>query len=132
MGLIERVFGVDKNSVLVDRLAWHWLAVSSHYENHLKKNEVNEEQAELLKKIQLSALEMSIKIEASKKGFGVVRFDVDQISVLAGKLAALGKQITVTTEKPRWLPQAVVATLDIINGRKRLYQQHLYQSWFRD
>lgn len=130
MGLIDRAFGVDKNSALVDRLAFHWLAVSSHYENFVKKNEVSDEQVELLKKIQRLALEMSRKIEASKKGFGVISFDVHQISVLAGELASLREQITVTTEKPSWLPRAVVVTLDIINGNKRHYAQHQY--WFKD
>ena len=130
MGLIDRAFGVDKNSSLVDRLAFHWEMVASHYENYLKKNELSKEQENVLREIQRLAKRMSSKVSEAKKGFGVVNFDVHQISVLAGELAALGKQITVTTEKPKWLPQAVIATLDIINGNKRLYQQH--QLWFVD
>jgi hypothetical protein len=130
MGLIDRAFGVDKNSALVDRLAFHWEMVASHYENHLKKNEVSEEQEKVLREIQSLAKRMSNKVSEAKKGFGVVNFDSQQISVLAGELAALGNQITVITEKPRWLSQAVVATLDIVNGKKRLYQQH--QLWFVD
>ena len=130
MGLIDRAFGVDKNSALVDRLAFHWLMVSSHYENHLKKNEESEEQGEILKEIQRLSKEMSNLIESSKKGFGVINFDVHKISILAGELASLGRQITVSTEKPKWLPQAVVVTLDIINGNKRPYLKH--QIWFVD
>lgn len=130
MGLIDRAFGVDKNSALVDRLAFHWVMVSSHYENYLKKNDVDLEQAEMLRKVQTLSKDLANIIETSKKGFGVINFDVSQISRLAGEIASLGKQITVTTEKPRWLPQAVVATLDIINGNKRPYQQR--QIWFTD
>lgn len=127
---MDRAFGVDKNSTLVDRLAFHWLAVSSHYENHLKKNEVNEEQAAVLKQIQQQAREMSNKIANSKKSFGVVDFNIREISSLAAELASLEEKITVTTEKPNWLPEAVVITLDIMNGNKRKYQQLQY--WFSD
>ena len=44
MGLIDRAFGADKNTMLQHTLALHWRMVASHHENYMKKNEMTQEQ----------------------------------------------------------------------------------------
>jgi len=130
MGIIDRAFGADKNSVLADRLSFHWLAVSSHYENHLKKNDVPDEQRQVMDRLVSVAKQMSIHATASKKGFGFIEFDKSAMTSLCEELLTLIKSVNIQTEKPQWIIQAISATLDILNGNTKPYQRNQY--WFAD
>jgi hypothetical protein len=46
------------------------------------------------------------------------------------ELGALHERISVVTDKQHWLPQAIRATSNILNGKKREYQNRQY--WFSD
>jgi len=70
MGLIDRAFGADKNTMLMHRLALHWRMVASHYENFIKKNEPNEQDRIVMAEIQKRSLAICDRAEASIKGFG--------------------------------------------------------------
>ena len=128
MGLIDRAFGADKNSMLVERICFHWEAVISHYENVLKSSEISEDQCQLMREIVASSHRVIDEVRRSKKGFGFVDYERTRFGVLLGELTAIHSRLTFTTDKSRWLPQAVSATLDIVNGNKRPYQQN--QWWF--
>lgn len=130
MGIIDRAFGADKNSVLADRLSFHWLAVSSHYENHLKKNNVPDEQRFVMEKFVTIARQISIHATTSKKGFGFVEFDKTAMTSLCEELMTLSKTVSIQTEKSHWIVQAIAATLDILEGNRKLYQRNQY--WFVD
>lgn len=130
MGLIDRAFGVDKNSMLVVDLINHWGAVLSHYENFLLKSSPDDESEKLIQDICAVIRQIIDQVDNSKKGFGVVNFNDDTLPRLMGNVAGLHRQLLVETEKSHWLPQAVSATLDIIGGNRRPYQRNNY--WFRD
>jgi hypothetical protein len=130
MGLIDRAFGADKNTMLMNRLALHWRAVASHYENYLKKNEPSEQDRAVMTEIQKRSLSICDKAEASIKGFGVVNMEKDSFLVELRELGALHERISVVTDKQHWLPEAIRATANILNGNKREYQNHQY--WFND
>lgn len=130
MGLIDRAFGADKNTMLVNRLALHWRAVASHYENYLKKNQVSDEDKAIMAEIQKRSLSICDKAEASIKGFGVVNMEKDLFLFEIRELGALHGRISAVTEKQHWLPEAIKATANILNGNKREYQNRQY--WFSD
>ena len=130
MGLIDRAFGADKNSMLAHTLAMHWRFVSSHYENHIKENELTEDRKKLLLDIIENANALAKLSEASIKGFGVVNFDMQAYSPIMSKLRDLYAKIDFNTEKPNWLPQAITATESIIVGNKKLYMKT--NIWFTD
>jgi hypothetical protein len=121
MGLIDRAFGADKNSMLAHTLAMHWQFVSSHYENHIKDNELTEERKKLLQEIIENAKGLAKASESSIKGFGVVNFDFQTFNPYMSRLRELYSRIDFKTEKPHWLPQALTATESIIVGNKKLY-----------
>ena len=130
MGLIDRAFGADKNTMLMHRLALHWRMVASHYENYLKKNEVTEANRAVMLDIQKRSLSICDKAEASIKGFGVVNMEKDSFLGEMRELGSLHQKISVTTDKDQWLPDAISATTNILSGNKRDYQNRQY--WFRD
>ncbi len=130
MGLIDRAFGADKNTMLMHRLALHWRMVASHYENFLKKNELNEQDRVLMAEIQKRSLSICDKAEASIKGFGVVNMEKESFLLEMRELGALHQKISVVTDKHVWLPDAIRATSNILNGNKRDYQNRQY--WFSD
>lgn len=130
MGLIDRAFGADKNTMLMHRLALHWRMVASHYENFLKKNESNEQDRAVMTEIQKRSLAICDKAEASIKGFGVVNMEKESFLLEMRELGALHQKISVITEKHNWLPDAIRATSNILNGNKRDFQNRQY--WFSD
>jgi hypothetical protein len=130
VGLIDRAFGADKNTMLMHRLALHWRMVASHYENFLKKNELNEQDRVLMAEIQKRSLSICDKAEASIKGFGVVNMEKESFLLEMRELGALHQKISVITDKHIWLPDAIRATSNILNGNKRDYQNRQY--WFSD
>jgi hypothetical protein len=130
VGLIDRAFGADKNTMLMNRLALHWRAVASHYENYLKKNEVSDEVKSLMLEIQKRSLSICEKAEGSIKGFGVVNMEKESFLVEMRELGALHQRISIVTEKQHWLPEAIRATINILNGNKKEYQNRQY--WFSD
>ena len=130
MGLIDRAFGADKNTMLMNRLALHWRMVASHYENFLKKNEPNEQDRVVMAEIQKRSLGICDKAAASIKGFGVVNMEKESFLLELRELGALHQKISVVTEKHNWLPDAVRATTNILAGNKREYQNRQY--WFSD
>jgi hypothetical protein len=130
VGLIDRAFGADKNTMLMHRLALHWRMVASHYENFLKKNELNEQDRVLMAEIQKRSLSICDKAEASIKGFGVVNMEKESFLLEMRELGALHQKISVVTDKHVWLPDAIRATSNILNGNKRDYQNRQY--WFSD
>ena len=130
MGLIDRAFGADKNTMLMHRLALHWRAVASHYENYLKKNEVSDEVKAVMLEIQKRSLSICDKTEGSIKGFGVVNMEKDSFLIDLRELGALHQRISIVTEKQHWLPEAIRATSNILNCNKREYQNRQY--WFSD
>lgn len=130
MGLIDRAFGADKNTMLMHRLALHWRMVASHYENFLKKNDLTEQDRVVMNEIQKRSLSICDKAEASIKGFGVVNMEKDSFLSDMRELGALHQKISIVTEKHNWLPDAIRATSNILNGNKRDYQNRQY--WFSD
>lgn len=130
MGLMDRAFGADKNTMLMHRLALHWRGVASHYENYLKKNEVSEQDKVVMLEIQKRSLGICDKAEASIKGFGVVNMEKDLFLFEIRELGTLHGRISAVTDKQHWLPEAIKATANILNGNKREYQNRQY--WFSD
>ncbi len=130
MGLIDRAFGADKNTMLMHRLALHWRMVASHYENFIKKNEPNEQDRIVMAEIQKRSLAICDRAEASIKGFGVVNMDKESFLTEMKELSALHQKISISTDKDNWLPDAVRATTNILGGSKREYQNRQY--WYSD
>jgi hypothetical protein len=130
VGLIDRAFGADKNTMLMHRLALHWRMVASHYENFIKKNEPNEQDRAVMAEIQKRSLAICDRAEASIKGFGVVNMEKESFLSEMRELSALHQKISITTDKAIWLPDAVRATTNILAGNKREYQNRQY--WFSD
>jgi hypothetical protein len=130
MGLLDRAFGADKNTLLFNRLALHWRSVASHYENFPKKNSIGDEQAQIFTEIQKMSLGIAELANSSLKGFGVSSPDVSRFLIDLDKLAKLHGEITVATDKRHWLPEAIVFTKMILSGDKRRFQNSQY--WFSD
>ena len=130
MGLIDRAFGADKNSMLFNRLALHWRMVASHYENYLTSNPIEGDQKEVISEIHSRSVNLADKTIRSIKGFGVTSPDVSSFLIDLDALAALQKRIQVTTEKSHWLPEAVYVTKDVLSGNKKRYMNN--QFWFSD
>ena len=130
MGLLDRAFGADKNSLLFKGLAFHWVMVASHHENYLKKSELSAEQIDIFREIQKQSLEMADLANASLKGFGVSTPDNAAFFKKLEQLSKLQIQITVVTDKTHWLPEAINFTKMILGGEKRHFQNRQY--WFSD
>jgi hypothetical protein len=130
MGLLDRAFGADKNSLLFKGLAFHWVMVASHHENFLKKNELNAEQVDIFREIQKQSLEMADLANSSLKGFGVSTPDTAAFLKKLEQLSKLQTQVTVVTDKRHWLPEAMTFTKMILGGEKRRFQKSQY--WFSD
>lgn len=130
MGLIDRAFGADKNSLMFNRLALHWRSVASHHENYLKKNQVSIDQVKIFEEIQKRSLEIADLANSSLKGFGVSSPDTNAFLSKLEELSKLHTQITVITDKKHWLPEAIVFTKVILSGEKRRFQNSQY--WFSD
>ena len=130
MGLIDRAFGADKNSLLFNRLALHWRAVASHHENFPKKNPMSDDEAQIFAEIQKRSLEIADLAISSLKGFGVSSPDVSRFLNDLEELSKLQGKISVVTDKRHWLPEAIVVTKLILAGDKRRFQNSQY--WFSD
>jgi hypothetical protein len=130
MGLLDRAFGVDKNSMLFNRLAFHWRAVASHYKNCVAKGFVADGQIALMNTLYAKSESLADQIVESKKGFGVVSIDSELIKKEIMTLSELHSQISPPTEKHHWLPEVVIATTEILSGNKKRYQDRQY--WFSD
>jgi len=128
VGLLDRAFGVDKNSLLYQRLAFHWRAVASHYKNSVAKNLVTGGQIAILNKICEKSDALADKINESKKGFGVVSIESESFKKEMNALIDLHSQITSPTDKHHWLPELIIATTEILSGNKKRYQNSQY--WF--
>ena len=130
MGLIDRAFGAEKNSMLFNKLALHWRMVASHHENYIKKNPMESDQEDIFKDIQIRSIKLADLANSSLKGFGVSSPDQAAFLLELNALSQLQKEITVSTDKQHWLPEAIVFTKLIISGEKRLFQNRQY--WFSD
>ena len=130
MGLIDRAFGADKNTMLMHRLAFHWRAVASHYENYLKKNQVDEDLKVILNEIQRLSQSICDESENSIKGFGVISIDKSYLSIKLEEVMVLHSKITVVTDKQNWLPEVVSATRSILAGNSKVFRNK--QFWFTD
>jgi hypothetical protein len=130
VGLIDRAFGVDKNSLLYNSLAFHWRAVASHYKNSVAKNRNTDGQIAIINQICQKSEALADNINASKKGFGVVSVESELIKKEMNVLIDLHSKITSPTEKHHWLPELIIATTEILNGNKKRYQNRQY--WFSD
>lgn len=130
MGLIDRAFGADKNSMLFNKLALHWRMVASHHENHVKKNHMESDQEVIFKEIQARSSKLADLANSSLKGFGVSSPDQSAFLNELNALSQLQNEITVTTDKEHWLPEAIVFTKLILGGEKRMFQNRQY--WFSD
>jgi len=130
MGIIDRAFGADKNSMLYNDLAFHWRAVASHYKNCIAKNLVADGQIAVMNTIYEKSESLADQINESKKGFGVVSIDSESFKKEMKILIELHSQITPPTEKHHWLPEIIFATTDILSGNKKRYQNRQY--WFSD
>jgi hypothetical protein len=128
MGLIDRAFGADKNTMLQHRLALHWRMVASHHENYIKKNEMTQEQKLIFSEIQERSLKIAELANSAIKGFGIVSPEVSDFKAELAKLSLLKEKIEISTDKQHWLPEAIYATNCILNGDKRRYQRD--QLWF--
>ena len=130
MGFIDRAFGVDKNSELVDRLSRHWVQIESLYENFLKDTEMADEQADAIREIKKQVNALIALMQSSKKGFGVVAHEKQKLVALLGNISNLHSNLSVVTPRQNWVPEAVVFTLDILQGNKGPYQNRGF--WFSD
>ena len=130
MGLIDRAFGADKNSMLFNKLALHWRMVASHHENHIKKNPMESNQEAIFRDIQHRSTKLADLANSSLKGFGVSSPDQSAFLNELTALSKLQKEIAVSTDKQHWLPEAIVFTNLILSGEKRLFQNRQY--WFSD
>ena len=130
MGLLDRAFGADKNSLMFNRLALHWKMVASHHENFLKKNEMSLEQSKVFQEIQRVSLENVDLANSALKGFGVSSPDISAFLGNLEKLARLQMEITLVTDKKHWLPEAIIFTKLILSGEKRRFANSQY--WFSD
>ena len=130
MGLLDRAFGADKNSLMFNRLALHWKMVASHHENFLKKNEISLEQSKVFQEIQRVSLENVDLANSALKGFGVSSPDISAFLGNLEKLARLQMEITLVTDKKHWLPEAIIFTKLILSGEKRRFANSQY--WFSD
>ena len=130
MGLLDRAFGADKNSLMFNRLALHWKMVASHHENFLKKNEISLEQSKVFQEIQRVSLENVDLANSALKGFGVSSPDISAFLGNLEKLAKLQTEITLVTDKKHWLPEAIIFTKLILSGEKRRFANSQY--WFSD
>lgn len=128
MGLIDRAFGADKNSMLFRSLALHWRMVASNYRNHLKDNVVSEDDLELGNRMVSLSEKLAEYSNESVKGFGVSSPDANKFSDAIGQLLDLEAKVSFTTDKPLWLKECVSATYEIIRGNKKPYQQR--NIWF--
>lgn len=128
MGIIDRAFGADKNTLLFSTLAFHWEAVASHHENFLKKNQLDEKDAKVFMEIQKSSKALAVLANSSIKGFGFSSPDVPLFLVELETLSKLYTENKIETDKKYWLPEAIVATRLILNGDKRQFQNR--QWWF--
>jgi hypothetical protein len=128
MGIIDRAFGVDKNSRLFSVLAFHWEAVASLHENFLKKNQLNEEDTKVFIEIQKSSKTLVALANASMKGFGISSPDIPLFVVELEILSKLYKENKIETDKKYWLPEAIIATRLILNGDTKQFQNRDW--WF--
>lgn len=128
MGLLDRTFGVDKNSTIYTRLAFHWRMVSSHYENYPKKNDISKVEKDLMEKIHKKSDALAGEILDSIKGFGVISAQRDETTRALAELNSLYCESTITTDKHHWLPELVIVTKEILSGNRRPYQNSQY--WF--
>lgn len=130
MGLLDRAFGADKKTMLMHRLAMHWRAVESHYENYLKKNQVDEDLKVILNEIQKLSQGIADEVENSIKGFGVISTNNSYFSIKLEEAIVLHSKINVVTDKNHWLPEVVSATRSILAGNSKEFQSKQY--WFSD
>jgi hypothetical protein len=130
MGFIDRAFGVDKSSELVDRLCRHWVQIESLYENFLKNTELEDEQADAIREIKKQVNTLITLTHSSKKSFGVVAFEKQTLVPLLGNISNLHSKLSVVTPRQNWVPEAVAFTLDILHGNKGAYQNRGF--WFSD
>ena len=128
MGIIDRAFGADKNTMLQHGLALHWRMVASHYENYIKKNEMTHEQRLVFSEIQERSLKIAELANDAIKGFGIVSPEVAKFTAELAKLTLLREKIEISTDKQHWLPEAIYVTTCILNGDKRRFQR--VQFWF--
>ena len=130
MGLIDRAFGADKNSLMFAGLAFHWRAVASHHEHSLKELELDDNQREIFSEIQKRSLEVAELANSSVKGFGISSPDIPRFLDQLETLTKLQNRIEIVTDKKHWLPEAIVFTKMILNGEKRYFKNNQY--WFSD
>ena len=130
MGLIDRAFGADKNTMLFRSLAFHWRAVASNFRNHLRDNEVSTQDLEMGNKMVELSEKLADYSNDSVQGFGFSSPDLNKFSETIGELLTLEEKVSFTTDKPLWLKECVSATYEILRGNKRPYQQR--QRWFSD
>lgn len=128
MGLLDRAFGVDKNSTIYTRLAFHWRMVASHYENYPKKNVISKTETGQMEAIHQKSDALAGMILESIKGFGVISAQKEDITRALAELNSLYSELTTTTDKHHWLPEAIQITFDILSGNKRRYVDS--QFWF--
>ena len=128
MGLLDRAFGADKNTMLFRSLALHWRMVASNFRNHIKDNDVSAEDLELGNKMVSLSEKLAEYSNDSVQGFGFSSPDINKFSETIGQLLSLEEKVSFRTDKPLWLNECVTATYEIIRGNKRPYQQRNF--WF--
>lgn len=130
MGLLDRAFGADKNSLMFAGLAFHWRAVASHHENSLRNIEMDEEQKNIFAEIQRRSLGVAELANSSVKAFGLSSPDIPRFLDQLENLSKLQNKIEIVTDKKHWLPEAIVFTKLILNGENRFFKNNQY--WFSD
>jgi hypothetical protein len=128
MGLLDRAFGADKNTLLFHRLSLHWAMVESHYSNFVKKNSLDPSTEEVLLKVMVLSKKVASLSQDSIKGFGVVSPDLEAFNQTLNEVERYFSQVADLTDKPNWGPEAISATRQILSGNKKIYQQR--QMWF--
>ncbi len=128
MGLIDRAFGADKNTLLFQRISLHWRMVESNYSNFIKNNSLNPTVEEALRKMVVLSKKIASLSQESIKGFGVVSPDIEAFIETLDQIEITFLKVADLTDKQNWVPEAILATRQILAGNKKFYQQR--QLWF--
>ena len=128
MGLIDRAFGADKNTLLFQGISFHWRMVESNYSNLVNSSSLDSEIETTLRKLMGLCHKVSNLSQEAIKGFGVISPDTQAFNQTLGEIETIYAKVANLTDKPNWVPEAIFATRQILSGNKKNYQQR--QLWF--
>ncbi len=102
--------------------------VESNYSNFIKDNSLNPTVEEALRKMVVLSKKIASLSQESIKGFGVVSPDIEAFNETLDQVEITFLKVADLTDKQNWVPEAILATRQILAGDKKFYQQR--QLWF--